>query len=92
MREFGTGARPCETEGRGGSARSTTVEFDPSDFSPIFRTVERREHFCSLGSHRLDCVEIQVRPSRKRWFPRTGAERTLVGRSAGTRRLQAGLT
>ncbi|TPJ28665.1 hypothetical protein FJ418_26525 [Mesorhizobium sp. B2-8-3] len=26
----------------------------------------------------LGCVEIQVRPSRERWFPRTGAERTLL--------------
>ncbi|RWE35341.1 MAG: hypothetical protein EOS78_18915 [Mesorhizobium sp.] len=33
--------------------------------------------FTQTPSHRA-CVEIQVRPSRKQWFPRTGAERTQV--------------
>ncbi|RWK09175.1 MAG: hypothetical protein EOR42_03880 [Mesorhizobium sp.] len=38
----------------------------------------RRENIshAEAGKASLGSVEIQVRPSRKRWFPRTGAERT----------------
>ena len=50
---------------------------------------------CQLSIDDLSCVEIQVRPSRKWWFPRTGAERAfgfVSTGSAGDRHLQAGIT
>ncbi|RUW58481.1 hypothetical protein EOA16_27610 [Mesorhizobium sp. M7A.F.Ca.US.008.03.1.1] len=39
------------------------------------RWVPKSRRSC-VGLHALGCVEIQVRPCRKRLIPRTGAERT----------------
>ncbi|TPN98130.1 hypothetical protein FJ980_25185 [Mesorhizobium sp. B1-1-5] len=51
------------------------MAFRQSPRMPPTQTEPTGQNPCAVP---LGCVEIQVRPSRERWFPRTGAERTKV--------------